>query len=365
MQINLGGQKQEEALLPHIRGDLDLFPGPRTGGGAPTWTIHDPLAGRYFRIGWLEFEILTHWQAGKPAKAVVEAMRDRPLVDVDEKDVMAVAGFLAMSQLVAVTDEGGTGQLLTRSRAQKTGIMSWILKNYLYLKVPLVRPDAFLTRAMSWGRFFFTRGYLLLISGLALLGLWLISHEWSRWKADLSVLKTPEGLAITAVMLFLSKIVHEFGHGLAAKYYGCRVPRMGIALILLWPVLWTDTTAAWSLTDRRHRLVIDSAGVIAELSVAAVATILWALAPDGIIKQALHILSGVAWIMTLVVNANPFMRFDGYYILADAVDIPNLQERAFAHTKWWLRRRLLGLVEDPPERWPLQTRRFLIPYALA
>lgn len=365
MQIQLGAGKDKPEPLPAMRAELELFPGPRTGSGAPTWTIRDPLADRYFRIGWLEFEILAHWRPGQPPDAVLAALRDRPLLQVDEKDILSVADFLRSNALTAVDGEKDTERLVSRMRAQQKGPLNWLLKNYLYLKVPLVKPDRMLAQLNTKTGFIFSRFFVWGLFLAAALGIWLVSQDWTRWLADFALIKTPQGIALTAAMIFFAKIIHEIGHGLAAKHYGCRVPRMGVALILLWPVLWTDTTHAWRLVDRRQRLIIDSAGVIAELALASLATILWALSPDGAVKSALHVLSGVTWIMTLAVNANPFMRFDGYYILADAVDIPNLQDRAFAHTKWWLRRHLLGLAEDPPERWSTGTARFLIIYALS
>lgn len=361
--MQLGGPPPDETL-PALRVDLELSRAGHTGGGAPSYTIHDPLAGRYYRIGWLQFEILSHWRAGATPAAVVEALRRRPFLQADEEDVKSMLAFLRRHQLVQ-PGPLETAQLAAMAQARKTTLVQFALKNYLYLKIPLVRPDRFLGWAEPRLRFLFTPGYFIFIGLLALLGILLIAQDWVGWFASFAIVKTPAGLTLTFLVLLLSKMVHEFGHGLVAKHYGCRVPRMGLALILMWPVLWTDTTDAWRIPDNRKRLMIDAAGMMAELSLAVFATVLWALAPDGIVKSALHILSGVAWVMTLAVNASPLMRFDGYYILADLVDIPNLQERAFAHMRWWLRRRILWSDEPPPEQWPPRTARFLRLYALA
>lgn len=362
--MQIGAGNSQARLLPALRDDLVLLAGPPTAAGAPTYTIHDPGAGRYYRIGWLQFEILSSWMAGKTAADVVAAIVRKPFMQVDENDVNAVADFLAANNLITRTDEASVHMLAMRAQSQG-GPFKWILKNYLYLKIPLVRPDKWLSRITPQLGFLFSGRFYAVMLVLMVAALAVVAREWDRWTADFALIKTPQGIALTALVLLVSKIIHECGHGIVAKHYGCRVPRMGVALILLWPVLWTDTTDAWRITDRKKRLVIDSAGVIAELMLAIVATLLWAIAPEGAFKTAMHILSGVAWVMTLAVNINPFMRFDGYYILSDGKDIPNLQPRSFAYTRWWLRARLLDSNEPPPEILARETTSFMIGYALA
>lgn len=362
MQMNMA--TEQPRILPPLRDDLALLAGPPTAAGAPTYTVHDPAAGRYYRIGWLQFEILSVWQAGQTAADIVTAIKRKPFMQVDENDVTAVADFLAANNLIVRSDAASVQSLAMRAQSQ-SGPFKWLLKNYLYLKIPLVRPDALLSRITPHLGFLFSARFYAVIFVLLIAAVFVVVRQWDRWTADFALIKTPQGILLTAAVLLVSKIIHECGHGIAAKRYGCRVPRMGVALILLWPVLWTDTTDAWRITDRKKRLIIDSAGVIAELMLAIAATLLWAAAPEGMFKTAMHILSGVAWVMTLAVNVNPFMRFDGYYILSDGKDIPNLQPRSFAYTRWWLRARVLDSSEAPPEQQDRATARFMIVYALA
>jgi putative peptide zinc metalloprotease protein len=166
-------------------------------------------------------------------------------------------------------------------------------------------------------------------------------------------------------MMSLSKVVHELGHALAANHFGCRVPAMGFALLLGMPVLWTDVTDSWRLPHRRERLIIDAAGMIAEMTLAVLATILWSVLPDGAVRSGAYMLASTAWLITLGINLNPFMRFDGYYLLADSWDIPNLQDRSFALAKWQLRESLFGFGFEPPEHWPKTRHRFLMIYAVS
>jgi putative peptide zinc metalloprotease protein len=139
---------------------------------------------------------------------------------------------------------------------------------------------------------------------------------------------------------------------------------MGIAFLVLVPVLYTDTNEAWKLPDKRQRLAIAAAGMLSELALAALATLAWNFMPDGPLRAGMFLLATSTWIVTLGVNASPFMRFDGYFLLSDFLNMPNLHNRAFALTCWKLRRSLFGWDDQPPERFALRRQRFLIAFAI-
>ncbi|KAA0680589.1 HlyD family efflux transporter periplasmic adaptor subunit [Roseomonas genomospecies 6] len=353
-----------ETPLPPLRDDLALLPGPPTHEGAPTWTLHDPAANRFLRIGWLEFEILQRWPLGR-ADAIAQAIaRETPLA-VSAEEVLHFVQFAERGELLHPIGPQGTARMAQRVAARRQHPLKWLLKNYLFLRVPLVRPDGFLRATLPLVRPLFTRGFLLLVLVVAMLGLHLIGRQWDSFTHSFLHLFTLEGAALGGAALLFAKIIHEMGHGYAARLSGCRVPAMGVAFLVLMPVLWTDTTEAWRLTSRRKRLLIDAGGMLAELTVAAFASLAWSFLPDGPLRSGVFMLAGTTWIMTLAVNLNPLMRFDGYFLLADALDIPNLQDRSFAMGRWWLRERLFGLGAPPPEVQTPGRRRFMIGYAFA
>lgn len=131
------------------------------------------------------------------------------------------------------------------------------------------------------------------------------------------------------------------------------------------PSRYTDTSESWKLSNPRQRLAIASAGILTELALAGVATLLWSLCPDGSLRTALFFLATTSWVLTLAINASPFMRFDGYFILCDLLNFPNLHERSGHFARTWLRRTVLGLAVAWPEALPAQQRRWLIAFALA
>jgi putative peptide zinc metalloprotease protein len=233
----------------------------------------------------------------------------------------------------------------------------------LFIRVPLLRPAPLLDRLAPRVKWIFDVRFWFGILGLAIAGLYLVSRQWDHFIHTFSQYTTASGIVAIVIALSLAKVLHEFGHALTAQRYGCRVPTMGIAFLVMWPVLYTDTNEAWKLADKRQRLRIAAAGMLAELALAAVATFLWRFLPEGPVQAGAFLLATTTWIFTLAINVSPFMRFDGYFLLCDWLDMPNLHSRAFALGRWWLRRVLFGWDVSPPERLAPGRQRFLIAFA--
>jgi putative peptide zinc metalloprotease protein len=350
--------------LPPLREDLKLLPGAATADGSPTWTLHDPARHRFIRIGWLEFEILARWGLGQ-SQAVAEAISAETTIRATQADVLEVLRFAHRAGLLIPLGDSGIKRLVAEIDSQKLSASRWLLKNYLFLKIRLVNPDRALGHAIPFIRWMFTPGFAVVLAAFALLGFYLISRQWEAYTHSLLQMFSLEGAFEVGVALSAAKVVHELGHGLMSKRFGCRVPAMGVALLVMWPVLWTDTNDAWRLQDRRKRLAIDAAGMLAEITLAVVASLAWSVLPDGPVRTGAFLLSSSTWVLTVLVNVNPLMRFDGYFLLSDLIDVPNLQERGFAIGRWWLREQLFGLKVPPPENFPPAKQRILVAYSLS
>ena len=348
--------------LPPLRQDINLYPGPRKRDGSPTWSLHDPVNNRFFRIGWLEFELLSRWQSGD-AETVRQQVNDGTTLHADLSHVMELLDFLKTSQLIQARGKQAITELYDKAMTGRKHIASWLLQNYLFLRIPLVRPDSFLTRTLPWIRFVFTRGFALALVTTTLLGIYLVMRQWDSFQQTFLYFFTLEGMLLFAVAIFIAKVIHELGHAYTAKRYGVRVPTMGIALLVLWPVLYTDTSEAWKLPGRRQRLAIAAAGMAAELALASMATLLWSFLPDGPLRSAVFMIATTSWVITLFINLNPFLRFDGYYLLSDFLEVQNLQDRSFALGKWKLRQLILGINDPSPDDFNAQQRKLLITYA--
>jgi len=352
-----------DMALPPLREDLALSRGP-LAEGVPTWSVYDPARHRFMRLGWLDFEILSRWRL-RTVAAILSSVNAETTLRATEEDVMRFARFARHAGLFQARTPQETARMAQDQRAERRSAMAWLVHNYLFFRLRLVNPDRFLAWMLPLVRGLYGRGGLMVAGGLGLFALYLISRQWETYTHSLIEQTTIEGLIEMGIAVSIAKVFHELGHGFAAKRFGCRVPSMGVAFLVLWPVLWTDTTDAWRLADRRERLVIDFSGMATEILIAAVATIAWAVLPDGPTRSAVFVLSSSTWIVTLFVNLSPLMRFDGYYILMDLLDFPNLQPRGFAYTRWFLRELLFRPEAPPPEPLSRNLARVIVIYSIA
>lgn len=350
------------ALFPGLRQDLRLHPGPRSSQGSPTWTLHDPARQQFFRLGWPEFEILQRLSLNDPDR-IQNDIQSKTSLTIHTQQVTDFVRFLAINNLTNATGEEGLHRLRTQALSQQRHWTTHLLHTYLFFRIPLLKPDRFLSRVTPWVAWMFSGQFLVVLGLAALMGLYLIGQQWEAFFTTFSHLFTWQGMLLFVVTISLVKIAHELGHACAAKHFGCRIPTMGIAFLVMWPVLYTDTTDAWKLVGRRERLIIVASGVLVELTLAVMATFSWSFLADGPLRSATFFVATTSWMITLAINLSPFLRFDGYYLLSDWVDIQNLHERATAMGRWWLRRMLFGWELPCPEILPLGRRRFMILFA--
>lgn len=348
--------------LPSLREELDLLAGPVLGDGQPSWTLHDPVRNQFIRLDWPMYEILCRWSLNDPAR-IAESVSADTTLKITCAEVEQVAGFLQDNQLVHLGSHASASQLAERKARISGGVFQWLLHHYLFFRIPLVHPDAWLTRWLKVAGVFFTPKFLLLTLGALALGLVQVFRQWDLFVTTLVDTFSLPGLWSYGVALALVKTAHELGHAFTAKRLGCKVPAMGVAFLVMWPVAYTDTNDTWRLTDRLQRLQVAIAGIATELMIAAWATLAWALLPHGELRSAAFVLATTSWITSVVINASPFMRFDGYFVLSDWLDMPNLHSRSFALARWHLREVLFGLNEPPPEHFHSGKRNGLIAFA--
>ena len=338
----------QPAPLPPLREDILLAPGPRRPDGAPSWVLQDPAANAFFRIGWREFEILSRWHLSDAA-AIAEAAGAETTLPVQREHVVQVAAFLSSNGLAR---QSAAKLVELQAKAKRRGVMvtasKW-LGELLFRKIPLLAPDPFLRATVGFVRPLFTRGFLFLTAGLLILAIYLVSRQWGQFAAGYDHLYSLEGAIGIAVALTIAKSVHELAHAYRARICGVDVPSMGVSLILLWPVLYTETSGAWRVPDRRKRLLIAVAGVGAEMVLAVFAVLAWSFLDPGWLRNTMQFAATSLVVLSLAINANPLMRFDGYFVLSDLTGIENLQSRAFGVLGWSFRRIMAGAREPFPE----------------
>jgi putative peptide zinc metalloprotease protein len=350
--------------LPQLREELAIYPGPRAHDGQPSWTLQDPVRSQFFRIDWLTFEILSRWDLGDPAQIAASVSAETPL-KTEPGDIEAVVKFFEDNQLLRPGENYTAAGFAMRQKALQGTWAKRLLHNYLYFRVPLVKPDRWLGRWSDTVSPLYSKGFARLSLLVLAIGIIQVYREWDRFAATLVDSFSIAGMVGYGIALVCLKTLHELGHAFTAKRFGCNVPTMGVAFLVLWPLAFTDTNEVWKLADRRQRMFVAASGVAVELMVAAWATFLWAILPEGFPKSVAFTLATTSWIATVMVNASPFLRFDGYFLLCDWLDIPNLHARSFALAKWQLRELLFRLNEEAPEHFSKRLSVGLIAFAYA
>ncbi len=202
------------------------------------------------------------------------------------------------------------------------------LTGFLFMQVPLINPDSFLDRTKHLVSWVFTKWTLMVWAVVVGSALLLLLKNWGTFFTPIGDVFTPERLLGMWIALVSLKLIHEFGHAYACKVLGGEVPEIGAYFIAGTPCAYCDCTSSWGFTKRHERLIVVLAGVYVELFIAALAVFVWAIAPSASVRLVAFDIVVVAGVATVLANLNPLMRFDGYYILSDILEIPNLRSTA-------------------------------------
>ena len=310
--------------LPALRPELRLIPGARTVLGEPSWLIHDPLLHRFIEIDQSSYEMLSFWHRSRTLDEFRASAASHG-IDQPEDAIRGLLSFAERNHLVLSNQPRIWRSYTNQSSAAEPTALGWLLHNYLYVRLPLINPQPYLLRTLPFARVLASKVAIGLYLLLGSVGLYLASRQWELFLATWPELLTWEGAIVAGLVFIGLKAAHELGHAYTAIQFGCQVPSMGVAFMLLAPMPYTDVTDAWRLKDRRQRLRIDSAGVMVETAIACVALFLWAFLPDGAARTTAFLVATISLAATLLINVNPLMRFDGYYILSELVGIKNLQ----------------------------------------
>jgi len=360
----MNGVLQEDLILPQLRQDLTLLKGPSNSEGVPSWNIFDSVRNRYFRIGWIAFQMLSRWSVGT-ANKLIEKVNAETTCQLSKKDIDDLLVFLHSNSLTVSSASGSSRDYLEQYNSTKEHWLVWLIKNYLFIRVPLIKPHGFLKATLPYIEPLLSKAFRNIIILLGLTGIYFVSREWDVFINSFLYFFNINGVFAYIAGLIFIKILHEFGHAYVATRYGAKVSTMGVAFLVMFPVLYTDTSNAWRLTSRRQRLHIGFAGMMVELYIACIATFAWAFMADGILRSTAFVLATSSWLLSLSINLNIFMRFDGYYILSDWWGIENLQKKSFNLGRWKLSELLFGLNRKPPENVSSSTRKKLILFAWA
>lgn len=335
-------------IVPALRDDLEILRTNSREDGSPAWMIYDALRNKYFTLGLTAFKLIKHWVAGQDIVNFEKKVKQEGL-DVSKDEIVQFIGFLQSNNLIIQPGDKGVMNLMQQRNATKQSWWMYVIHHYLFFKFPLFKPDVWLDRTLKYVKFFASKKFRYITYVLGLIGLMVVVNQFEQFLTTFTYFFSTEGFFYYLITLVFIKSLHELGHAYVAKHYGCQVPSIGIAFLVMFPFLYTDTSDAWRLRDHRERLFINFAGILTEFHIAILSIFLWAVLPEGVLKSAAYFLATTSLISSITINVSPFMRFDGYYIFSDWLKVENLHPRSFALAKWWLREFLFGLNVPAPE----------------
>jgi putative peptide zinc metalloprotease protein len=346
----------------------DLVVSDETFGGRAFAVVKDPLALRYYRLRVEEFamlELLDGRRSLNEIQTILEA-RYAP----EKFQPQAMSAFVAVMHRAGLVVSDLAGQatpLLERRRAAKRRAWLQKLTSPLAIRLRGIDPTRAFDIVYPYVRCCFSRTAVLAATLLvaAALTLFAVHHaEVLRRLPTWQEFFTPTNTLLLLGLLGAIKVLHEFGHGLACRHFGGEVHELGLMFLVFAPCLYCNVSDAWRL-PKRARVLIGAAGILVELVLAALATFGWWFSEPGLFHQLCLGTMFVSGVSTVLVNGNPLMRYDGYFIFADLIEVPNLGEKSSTLLRQLLAKLCLGIDAEPDPLLPEKRRGWLVLYAAA
>lgn len=340
-----------------LRGDLGITP--QKYEGRTYYVVKDPVSLRYYRFKEQEHFLIRLMDGRHTLEEAQKAFEARFRPErLTLEDLEQFGQQLLTAGLVQNESPQAGQQLWDRRKKRRRMEVLQSFTNILYIKIPIFDPEKLLTRMLPYFRWMFTMWFLLGSTALCLGAVLLVATHFDTFVSRLP--SYHEFFSFRTVFylwaaLGVVKVIHEFGHGLSCKAFGGEVHEMGLLFLCLSPAMYCNVSDAWTMPSKWHRIIISGAGIFVELVIAAIATFVWWNTPGSpfVNNMALSLMI-VCSVSTVVFNGNPLMRFDGYYVLADWLEIPNLRERSNRYVQRLAMEHLLGievLPEPYMERW--------------
>jgi len=338
------------SLRPRLRSAVQVF---RQHFRGQMWhVLQDPGANQFFRLNDTGYHFVGLLD-GRRTVAEVWNICNEHLGDAapTQGEAIALLGQLYTSNLLQADVPPDAQGLFRRYRQRVGREVRGYLTNLLFIRIPLIDPDRFLERWVGvFGVVFSVAGMICWLALMSTGAYFLLGRTDELGNQAMGILMT-SNLPLLAISFWIVKIIHEFGHGFACKKFGLRagggeVHTMGIMFLIFMPLPYVDASSAWAFRGKWHRVVVGAAGMFCELAVAAVAAIVWANVAEGIVQALAYNCMFIASITTLLFNANPLLRYDGYYILSDLLEIPNFAQRSKSYL-YYLVKRYVWSVRNP------------------
>ena len=331
------------------------------------YVLQDPLSGRFYRFSTSAYQLIGLLDGKRSVHEVWELAASRLGDDAPgQEEVIRLLSQLHSADVLQCDVPPDSLELFNRYQRQER--MRWKQRFWspLALRFPLFDPEKFLTAWLPLVRPFFGWFGFLLWFGIVGAGCFVAAMHWPELTENITDrVLAPQNLLLLWLTYPLVKAFHELGHAFATKVWGGEVHEIGVMLLVFMPVPYVDASAASAFREKRKRMVVGAMGIMTEMLLAVLALFVWLYAEHGIIRGMAYNVMLIGGVSTLFFNGNPLLRFDGYYVLADALEIPNLGKKSNQYLGYLVQKYLFGSqAANSPANTPGE-RKWLVFYSLA
>jgi putative peptide zinc metalloprotease protein len=337
--------------------------------GEETWVLKDPVGLKYHRLLAEQYCVLRSLDGERSLEALRdEVHREFPAKTFSLLEIQNVVTDLHRKNLLLTNRPGQGDVLFAQERESRQRRLMSMLQSLLYLKLPGWDPETTLSRLYPLTRFMF-RPWAIVAATLFVVSCWvLLVVQFAHFRRALPEFDQFFGwpnLIYLWSTLAVAKIIHEFGHGLSCKHFGGECHEMGVMLLVFSPCLYCDVTDSWMLKNKWKRIAIAATGIHIEVIISAAAIFIWWNTTSGLLHHLCLNVFFVTTVTTVIFNANPLMRFDGYYMLSDWLEIPNLRPKADRMLRETFAWHCLGIESRPDPFLPQTGRHWFVLFAIA
>ena len=293
-------------------------------------TVEDPVRSKHFRIGLTEYRFIAKVNGVRTNAEILElleaeqadAQANSAASDIQADEVLQIANWLLAMNLVTVSQTDNANRLNAMAQQiDQAKIVGWL--NPISMKVSLFNPNRFLQTIQPVTQWMFSSWVALLWAITGVYSLSCLASNWQRVFSSSAGVFSSDSWIWLLITWFVLKVIHETAHGIACRRYGGEVPEFGVLFLLFAPMAFVNVTSMWRFRNRWQRMVVSGAGMYLELWIAFFAIIVWSQT-DGVVASTAFSIMVMSSVTTILFNANPLMRFDGYFLLSDFLAIPNL-----------------------------------------
>jgi putative peptide zinc metalloprotease protein len=336
--------------------------------GKVAYLLADRITGDVYRFTPAAYRFIGLMNGTRSVQEILDilAKKDDPYIPGQDQVIEILSQLHTMDALVCDVPPDTDELLLRRKQREQPPYLTQLKQSLLFLRFPLFDPEKLLLACRPVLRFLFTRLFFCGLLGIYFLAAMQLLISWPALTSDLvDTLFTRHNLLLLWCIYPLIKAGHELAHALAVKKWGGEVHEIGIMLLLLLPVPYVDASSSATFRDKGQRITVSGAGVMTELLFASIALLIWPRLEPGLAKSIAYNVIMIGGFSTLLFNGNPLVRFDGYYVLSDLLELPNLAQRSRSYLSYLVFRYLLGIKEMPTPSGSAAEKRWYLLYGVA